>query len=204
MTSPDRATVQVYGVRAEADIAVARLAADGIDAVVYQDDEGGLNPGFFRRYGVRVEVDACDLVDAMSSLGIERVRIHGEMAVGMLQHANWAYPDEACGLVAFDAANQPSFLFCLTNAEASDRRFLITPVEFHGALTLAESMGMSIGGVFHSHVRSEAFPSRTDIDMRPDRRWLHFIVGPVSGLPVLRGFRIVDGLVTEVSLVVEA
>ncbi|MDA2978962.1 MAG: M67 family metallopeptidase [Actinomycetota bacterium] len=201
-TEPE--TVQVYPFRAEADIAVARLAADGIRSIVHQDDEGGLNPGFFARYGVRVEVDRSDLEDAFESLGIERVRVPGEIARAMFFHSGWAYPEEACGLVAFDAHGGPAFAFCLTNLDKSEHRFTIGPEEHHGAMRFAESLGLSIGAVFHSHVKSEAVPSASDLSGGADPDWIHFIVGPVSGRrPLLRGFRIEHGFAIELSVSVD-
>lgn len=197
-------TVQVYPFRAEADIAVARLAADGIQALVHQDDEGGLNPGFFARYGVRVEVARSDLEDAFESLGIERVKVPGEIAKAMFLHAGWAYPHEACGLVAFDSRGGPAFAFCLTNMEDSEHRFTIAPEEHHGAIRLAESLSLTIGAVFHSHVTSEAVPSVSDLNGGADPDWIHFIIGPVVGAsPLLRAFRIEDGAAVELSVSVE-
>lgn len=194
-------TVQVYPIRVEADIAVARLAADGIGAVVYQDDEGGLNPGFFKRYGVRVEVALQDAEDAFESLGIERVFVPRDVATAMFRHAGWAYPHESCGLIAVDDLGQPAFAFSLTNVDESEHRFTIEPTEHYGAIQLAEAMDLHIGGVFHSHVRSEAVPSPTDIENAGDPDWLHFIIGPVvDARPLLRGYRIVGGEVTEASV----
>ena len=54
----------VFEFRHEAEVARALLAAAGIEAVVVADDEGGLNPGFFAHYGVRVLVNVDDLDDA--------------------------------------------------------------------------------------------------------------------------------------------
>lgn len=200
-----RSTVRVFEVRSDADIAVARLAADGIEASVHQDDEGGLNPGFFKRYGVRVEVDEEDLEDAYASLGIERVRVPGPVADAMFRHAGWSLPNEACGLVGCDADGQPAFAACLTNTDLSPRRFTIDPEEHFGAMRYCESIGLTIGGVFHSHVKSEAVPSPTDVDAGLDHRWIHFIIGPVVGeRPLLRAFRIIDGVVEEASVVIDA
>ncbi len=196
--------MQVYPIRAEADIALARLAADGIHAVVHQDNEGGLNPGFFKRYGVRVEVAAGDAEDAFESLGIERVFVPDDVATAMFRHAGWAYPHEACGLIAVGGTGQPAFAFCLTNVDESEQRFTIEPTEHYGAMQVAEAMGLRIGGVFHSHVRSEAVPSPTDIENAGDPDWLHFIIGPVvDARPMLRAFRIADDEATEVSVSVE-
>jgi proteasome lid subunit RPN8/RPN11 len=193
-------TVAVYPFRADAEIALARLSADGIAAVIRQDDEGGLNPGFFKRYGVRVEVGVEDLGDARESLGIEHVEVPRPVFDAMFAHSGWCRPNEACGLVAFDG-EKPAFVFCLTNSNESEHRFTIDPPEHFGSIRLSERLGFEIGGMFHSHIRSEAYPSQSDIAGGADPEWIHFIVGPVIGSrPLLRGFRIVDGAVEELSV----
>ena len=193
-------TVHVYPFRADAEIAVARLAADGVNAAIRQDDEGGLNPGFFHRYGVRVEVPSADLDDARESLGIEHIEVPRPIFDAMFFHSGWCRPNEACGLVAFDAG-KPAFVFCLTNTDESEHRFTIDPVEHFGAIRLSETFGFEIGAMFHSHLHAEAYPSESDIAGGADPNWIHFIVGPVHGArPVLRGFRIADGVVSELSV----
>lgn len=197
-------TVEVYELRAEGEIAVQRLAADGIDARISDDSEGGLNPGFFARYGVRVIVRADDLDDAFVSLGIERVFVPAQVADAMFKHAGWAYPNETCGLIGVDDAGRPVLAMCLLNADAAPDRFTISPEEHFGANRFAERRGLTVGGVFHSHPSSDAYPSQSDINGGADSEWLHFIVGPVSGpKPVLRCFRIRDRFVTEVRVTVE-
>lgn len=196
-------TVAVYDVRSDAEIARARLSADGIKSWLSVDNEGGLNPGFFSRYGVRVVLRAEDLEDAYVSLGIEHVALPPEVADAMFKHSGWAYPEEACGLIAFDHQGAPRLALCLTNTEESSERFLIAPPEQFGATRLAEEHGWRIGGVFHSHPRSDAFPSPEDISGGADPGWMHFIVGPVAGpKPLLRAFRIVEGEVTEVKVTI--
>jgi proteasome lid subunit RPN8/RPN11 len=198
------ATVAVYEVRSDGEIAKARLAADGIEAWVSVDDEGGLNPGFFSKYGVRLVVRAEDLDDAYESLGIERVRVPYQVADAMFKHAGWAYPEEACGLVAVDQSGGPVLTICLTNADHAADRFTIAPEEQFGAIGLSERCGFRIGAVFHSHPCSDAYPSQSDINGGADPEWIHFIVGPVFGpRPLLRAYRIVEGDVAEVHVTVE-
>jgi len=197
-------TVAVYPFRSDADIAVARLAADGIRSAIRADDEGGLSPGFFTRFGVRVEVASGDLEDAYESLGVARVTMVREIADAMFAHAVWAYPNEACGLLAMDDDGKVQMVFCLTNVDASEHRFTIDPVEHYGCIRYAEANGWHIGGVFHSHTRSEPYPSDADIAGGADPDWLQMIVGPVVGpSPVVRAFRFDDGSVSEVSVTVE-
>ena len=196
-------TVRTYEVRSDAEIARARLAADGIRSAVRADDEGGLNPGFYRDYGVRLEVAEADLDDARESLGIERVTVPREIGRAMAASAMAMAPDEACGLLLADADGELVMVCCLTNADASPSRFTILPREHFGALRYAESRGWSIAGVFHSHVRSEPYPSGSDLSGGGDPDWLHLIIGPVYGRnPELRAFRYEAGRATEVSVFV--
>lgn len=200
--SPADQTVAVYPVRSDADIAVARLSADGIVATIHQDDEGGLNPGFFKRYGVRVNVRPDDLEDAFRSLGIERIVVPQGVAAGMYAHAGWCFPEEACGLVAFDADGVPAIAVSLTNTARSSHRFTIDPAEHFGVIGLSEKLNLSVGGVFHSHPNSDAVPSAADISGGGDPDWVHFIVGPVAGGRAhLRAFRVVGEAVEELSIV---
>lgn len=194
-------TVRTYPFVSDAEIGRARLAADGIASVVRVDNEGGLNPGFYREYGVRLEVDPGDLDDALDSLGIERVFVPREAARAMAVHALASMPNEACGLVMFDTDDRVTFVCCLTNTDRSPSRFTIDPTEHHGAIRFAASMGWTIGGVFHSHVRSESLPSAADQSGGGDPDWVHFIIGPVAGRkPALRGYRFLDHGPEEVSL----
>lgn len=196
-------TVAVYQVRSDGEIALARLAADGIDARLAVDDEGGLNPGFFSLYGVRLIVRPEDVEVAHQSLGIEHVAVPAQVADAMFKHAGWAYPEEACGLVAFDHVGKPVMTMCLSNEDRAVDRFTISPAEHFGAIGLSERCGNSIGAVFHSHPRSEAYPSEADIGGGADPDWLHFIVGPVAGArPLLRAYRITDGEVAEVKVTI--
>lgn len=197
------ATVAVYDVRSDGEIARARLAADGIDSRLSVDNEGGLSPGFYALYGIRLIVQPEDLQDAYESLGIEHVVVPAQVADAMFKHAGWAYPEEACGLVAFDSTGDPVLTLCLSNADHAGDRFTITPNEQFGAIRLSERLGYRIGGVFHSHTLSEALPSDFDVEGGADPEWLHFIVGPVAGgRALLRGYRIVEGDVTEVKVTI--
>lgn len=197
-------TVAVYDVRSDGEIARARLAADGIDSRLSVDNEGGLSPGFFAVYGIRLIVHPDDLDDAYQSLGIERVLVPSQVADAMFTHAGWAYPEEACGLVAFDGEGGPALALCLSNADHAEDRFTISPDEQFGAIRLSESLGHSIGAIFHSHPHSDAYPSGLDIGGGADRDWLHFIVGPVVGQrALLRAYRINGSEVAEVQVTIE-
>jgi proteasome lid subunit RPN8/RPN11 len=196
-------TVQTYDVMSDAEIARIRLSADGIRSVVSADNEGGLNPGFYRSYGVRLEVDAADLDDALDSLGIERIEVPRPVARAIAIHAEASAPSEGCGLLLVDAADEIVFACCLTNTDSSPHRFTIDPGEHFGAIRFAERNGWRVGGVFHSHLRSAPYPSAADLGGGGDPEWIHVIIGPVYGRnPELRAFRYTDGRVVEASVTV--
>ena len=206
MSGDDLVTVEVFPVRSDAEVARARLAVAGIRSVVRADDEGGLNPGFFARYGVRLEVrsDEAGLARATLADGVAamsaRHPLPAEMVAAFIAHSRFTYPEEACGLVAVDADGRPRMAYCLTNVEHSRYRFTVDPNEHYRAWGHAERNGWQIGGVFHSHPHSAAYPSPTDVGAALDPLWFHVLVGLAEpAAPEVRVFTIIDGVVAEVA-----
>ena len=195
----DLATVVVYPTRSDAEIARARLAADGIEAIVIADDEGGLNPGFYSRYGVRVVVNAADLAEARESLGINVVSVPDALLAEMVAYARAEVPNEACGLIAGDAGVVTK-IYPMTNVDASPERFTIDPAEHFAAWQDATGNGWSIIGSFHSHPAAPAVPSEADLDGGSDPGWVNFIVGVADGRIDLRAWWYEDGGATPVEI----
>ncbi len=122
----------------------------------------------------------------------------------MLEQAAREAPYEACGVVVGDAQGCPLRYHPLRNAAGRldwfepDRRELLQ-------LTMAlEDAGETLWGIYHSHPRSPARPSSSDVEGAAYPESLYLIASLLRpGAPVLRAFRIVDGRVAEVSLVLE-
>ena len=207
MEDLDLATAAVYPLRHEAEIAKARLASEGIPSIVSADDEGGLNPGFFAEYGIRLVVRREQLSQAEAILtetldaandGIYLERGHLDAFVA---HARFCAPQEGCGLVAFDASGGIRFVYCLTNVDRSRYRFTVDPTEHFRAIQHAERNGWEIAGAFHSHPEGPAVPSVTDIEAAGDSSWLHIVVGLANrARPEVRAFAITGGSAAEVLL----
>jgi proteasome lid subunit RPN8/RPN11 len=126
-----------------------------------------------------------------------------EISAAMVAHARFTHPEEACGLLAVDDAGRLRMAYCLTNVERSPVSYTVDPAEHLRAMRHAEGNGWSLGGVFHSHTHSDAFPSRTDVAHALEPDWLYVVVG--LGGPeeaVVRGFWIRDGNIVEEPLVV--
>ncbi|MEA3510111.1 MAG: Mov34/MPN/PAD-1 family protein [Actinomycetota bacterium] len=195
----DLVALAVYSTRSDAEIVKARLVSDGIEAIVIADDEGGLNPGFYSRYGVRVVVASADLMDARESVGVEVIGIPGEAMQMMVDHTRAWAPNEACGLIA-GTDNVVEKAYRLVNADAGPDRFTLDPDEYFSAWQDASAHGWEIIGLFHSHPMAAPIPSSTDIDGGGDPSWVNVIVGVEDGRIAIRAYRYVDGVVSSVEI----
>ena len=64
-----------------------------------------------------------------------------------------------------------------------------------------EGAGLDLGAIYHSHTRSEPYPSQTDLNFAKD--WpgvLWIIIGLANGEPELKTYEIRDGQVAEADL----
>jgi len=61
----------------------------------------------------------------------------------------------------------------------------------------AESRGIEIIGVFHSHTHTDAYPSPTDVAQATDPGWHYVLVSLRDTHPVVRSYLIRDGQITE-------
>ena len=195
----DLATVAVYAIRSDAEIVRARLASEGVVALVIADDEGGLNPGFYSRYGVRVVVADSDLVAAHEILDLDAVIVPTEAIEEMVAHAGACAPNEACGLVASNGGVVTK-VYALTNTEHAPDRFTLDPAEHFAAVRDAEGRGWAISGVFHSHPSSAPIPSTEDLAGGGDPDWANLIVGVEAGRFVVRAYRYAEGAATAVEI----
>ena len=195
----DLETVAVYTTRSDAEIVRARLLSEGVDAIVIADDEGGLNPGFYAHYGIRVVVAADDLARAHATLDLDVVVIPREANATMIEHARACAPNEACGLVA-GHGGVVAKVYALSNMDAAPDRFTLDPAEHFAAVQDAEANGWAIAGTFHSHPSSAPIPSAADLDGGGDPGWVNLIVGVEGGGIAVRAYRYGDGGATAVEI----
>ncbi len=131
------------------------------------------------------------------------MRITGELLQEMILHSREEAPDECCGMVA-SRDGEAVEVHRASNAEASPFRFVIDAREQLQILDEIESAGLDLGAIYHSHTRTEPAPSQTDINFAtawPGVLWI--IVGLSADQAEVRCWRIDDGHVNEVELVVE-
>lgn len=116
----------------------------------------------------------------------------------MVAHAYDGLPDEACGLLAGPAGTSrcTAFYPC-RNAAESSRVYTVDPMDHLRADRDAESKGLEVIGVMHSHTHTDGYPSPTDVEQAPDPGWHYVIVSLRDEVPMLRSYRIVDSVITE-------
>ena len=115
---------------------------------------------------------------------------------------SWSdFPYEVCGLLGTDATGRIHH-FPITNAERSMTYYVMQPKELLQAMRTIEDAGWDLA-IYHSHTHTEAYPSRTDIELAayPEATYL-IVTLQDRDAPAIRAFRIEDGVVTERPVVV--
>lgn len=118
-------------------------------------------------------------------------------------------PLEACGLIAGSSAAARGgvalrYLAC-RNASASRVRYAVHPDDLYRFTVETDDADEVIWGIVHSHVRSPAVPSLTDVGLAlyPDALYLLISLTSAADERALRAWRIIDGETHEVALELE-
>jgi proteasome lid subunit RPN8/RPN11 len=131
------------------------------------------------------------------------LRMPNDVYLQMVGHCITGLPDEACGLLAGDpASGEVSRCYPTRNLAASAKLYTVDPKEHLHADRDAEAHGLELIGVFHSHTHTDAYPSPTDVAQAPDPAWHYVLVSLRDTHPVVRSYGIVEGEITEESVVV--
>ena len=127
------------------------------------------------------------------------MRISRELYDQMIAHARAEAPNECCGMVSSDG-DEAVKVFPAENAAASPLRYEIDGAEQYRIQMEIDDAGHDLGAIYHSHTRSEPYPSQTDINLAfyPDA--IYVIVGLAGEEPDVRSYFIRDGQVTEAEL----
>jgi proteasome lid subunit RPN8/RPN11 len=127
------------------------------------------------------------------------MRIAPELYQEIVAHAREEAPNECCGMIA-SRDGVAVAVHRARNAAASPLRYEIDGAEQYRIQMAIEDAGLELGAIYHSHTRSEPYPSQTDINLAfyPDS--LYLIVGLAGAEPQVRAFSIRDGQVREVEL----
>lgn len=125
------------------------------------------------------------------------ISIPREILDAMVAHARAGWPNEACGIVAGKDGRGERF-YPARNELESPTRYAVAPQDLLDITLDIEARGLDLVAIFHSHPATEAYPSPTDVRLAfyPDSTYLILSLADPDR-PVLRGFAIRDGRVTE-------
>src|ERR1700730_19156626 len=104
----------------------------------------------------------------------------------IIAHCLGALRDEECGLLGGDpSSGEVVTCYPTRNLAASAKLYTVDPKEHLRADRDAESRGLEIIGVFHSHTHTDAYPSPTDIAQAPEPGWHYVLVSLRDTHPTL-------------------
>jgi proteasome lid subunit RPN8/RPN11 len=132
------------------------------------------------------------------------MRIGRRLLDEIVTHAREDVPNECCGLIA-GRDGQATAVHRARNEFESPLRYNVHPQDLIRIVSEIEQRGEELAGIYHSHTRSDAYPSQTDVNLAanwPDPLYLICSLAEPER-PVVRAFSIRAGAVEEVELAVE-
>ena len=139
---------------------------------------------------------------------MNELRLTHPIADEIVTHCLEGRPHEACGLLGAEDGEVVK-VFRMTNTSASPVRYSLDPKEQFAVYKVLDEKGWDLGGVFHSHTRTAAYPSPTDVRMASED--VPYVIVSLAGeVPEIKAFRILkerwdaeSGDIVEVPVVVD-
>ena len=130
------------------------------------------------------------------------MRIPRAVLDAIVEHARRERPLECCGLL-IGTEDELVESRAARNLNESAVVFTVDPRDHFEAIRHARANGLAVVGAYHSHPRSPAEPSATDIREANDPRFVHVIVSLAAAEPQVAAFRVDGGRVTRLPLSVD-
>jgi len=112
------------------------------------------------------------------------------LAEMIIVHAREEFPNECCGLVA-GKDGVAARVLPATNSEGSPFMYVMDPREQMDLMEQIEDAGEDLLAIYHSHTRSAAYPSKTDVELAFFSEPLYVIVSLQDDVnPVIRAFHL--------------
>jgi proteasome lid subunit RPN8/RPN11 len=129
------------------------------------------------------------------------MRIAQSLIDEMVAHAREDLPNECCGMVG-GCDGEATEVVPVANSAASPLRYEMDPQGQYNALKAIEDGGGELLGIYHSHTKSAAFPSQTDVNQAvawPDQ--VYVIVSLADpGSPEVKAYLLKDLKIADVPL----
>lgn len=132
------------------------------------------------------------------------MRIAQSLIDEMVAHAREDLPNECCGMVG-GADGEANVVIPVVNSAASPLRFEMDPQGQYNALKAIEDDGREMLAIYHSHTKSAAYPSQTDVNQAvnwPDAIYL-IVSLQDEDAPEVKGYWLKDLAIADAELIVE-
>jgi [CysO sulfur-carrier protein]-S-L-cysteine hydrolase len=116
----------------------------------------------------------------------------------IIEHARKDMPNECCGIVATNGGEAVK-VFPAVNVHHSPTRFEIDGRDVIRVLREIEEQGWELGSIYHSHTKTTAYPSQTDVNFAANWPGVVWLIVSLEdrGSPSVRVFEISDGSIDE-------
>ncbi len=115
------------------------------------------------------------------------------MARELVDHAIADLPNECCGMISGEDGTATG-VFRAANSEGSPFMYVMDPREQLRIMDAIDESGEDLLAIYHSHTRSAAYPSRTDVELAFFPGTLYLIVSIADrDAPEIRAFRLSRG-----------
>lgn len=118
------------------------------------------------------------------------MRLPASLAEELVAHARAELPNECCGMLG-GRGGEAVRAWRAVNTEASPYMYVMEPREQLRIMDEIDDQGLDLLAVYHSHTRSAAYPSRTDVELAFFPQTLYLIVSLAdASAPEIRAFRL--------------
>jgi proteasome lid subunit RPN8/RPN11 len=118
------------------------------------------------------------------------VQLPRVLAEELISHAVADLPNECCGMIAGRDGLATS-VHRATNTEASPFMYVMDPREQLELMDAIDEAGEDLLAIYHSHTRSAAYPSRTDVELAFFGQTIYVIVSLADAeAPEIRAFHL--------------
>jgi proteasome lid subunit RPN8/RPN11 len=129
------------------------------------------------------------------------MRISKELVDEIVAHAREDLPNECCGMLA-GRDGEVTEVIRVENAAASPLRYEMDPKEQYEAWKSIEEGGRELLAIYHSHTKSAAYPSQTDVNQAvawPDQVYLIVSLADEDA-PDVKGYLLKDLKVADAEI----
>ena len=137
----------------------------------------------------------CDRIRSVSKL----VKITDTIATEIEAHARLEHPAECCGLLSGSNGLITDIHRLRNDADKPETRYFATPEQLFAAMRRIRESGQTLLGLYHSHPRTPAYPSASDVEMAFYPEAFYFIISLEPNVE-LRAFKIEGSRIENVQV----